>query len=438
MNNPASLQGLSLYPLAIQEQRAGMMTSSMATLLAISHGIEDAVIQHRLRETFYAGFQRFSAFLPQLNRFAQLAALCGEVLVFGVPDAPAPVIPNVRFIELSPDSALAREWFITFTHPDLTVALLTREIGTGDSVTTFGRGRLYQGVLTFKPELVTAAQMALVHALDHAAAAPAPLALTPPLPYFTFLQIFTQSLEGRNRQLTGLYQTLDQRTQALERLNQIVKTMMSRVAWEDAALQSEQPTLSEEAALKQETLTILCSDIQGFTTLNETRPAQPLVHDLNRYLDMLATVVYQNHGDVDKFLGDGMLAFFKQPAAALHAALEIQRRIEDFNAQQLAHLRDPFPTRVGLVTGPCLIARVGSRDRQEVTILGDTVNTASRLQALTQTGWILMDEATQIACGQPPTLPTQVKVRGKAGMQPVYQVLPEDFDKVREHLTAMA
>lgn len=416
-------QRLSLYPLTIQAGPENMTTSSVATLLAISHGLEDAVMRHRLRGTFYAGFQRFSAFLPQVNRFARLAALCGDVVVFGVPDAPVPAIPNVTYIELQPDAPLAREWFIVFDRPELAAALLTREIGaTDDMLTTFGRGRYYQGVLSFDPTLVVASQTALARALGRAADAEVAAPIAASAPYFTFLQIFSGSLEKRNRQLAALYQTLDQRAQSLERLNQVVKTLMSRAAWEEAALQSEETSPTADAVLKQTTLTVLCSDVQGFTTLSATRPAQPLMQDLNRYLDILATTVYQNFGDVDKFLGDGMLAFFQRPTAALQAALAMQRRIAAFNAQQVAHLRDPFPTRVSLVTGPCLIARVGSRDRQEVTILGDTVNMASRLQALSEVGGVLLDEATYQACQPVAATATQVKVRGKTGMYPVYQV----------------
>ncbi len=429
------VQRLSLYPLTLQAGPENLTTSSVATLLAISHGLEDAVIRHRLRGTFYAGFQRFSAFLPQVNRFARLAVRCGDVVVFGVPDAPTLAIPNVTYVELSPDAPLAREWFIVFDRPELAAALLTREIGaTDDMLTTFGRGRYYQGVLSFDPALVTAAQTALARALARTASAKPDASAAPPAPYQTFLQIFSRSLEKRNRQLAALYQTLDRRAQSLERLNQVIKTLMSRVAWEEAASQSEATgrggvegegmQSTAEAMLKQTTLTVLCSDVQGFTTLSATRPAQPLMQDLNHYLDILATTVYQNLGDVDKFLGDGMLAFFQRPAAALQAALEMQRRIAAFNAQQVARLRDPFPTRVSLATGPCLIARVGSRDRQEVTILGDTVNMASRLQALSQVGGVLLDETTYQACQPLEATAMSVKVRGKAGVQSVYQITP--------------
>jgi class 3 adenylate cyclase len=67
-------------------------------------------------------------------------------------------------------------------------------------------------------------------------------------------------------------------------------------------------------------------------------------------------------------------------------------------------------------------------------VLGDTVNTSSRLQGLAEVGAVLMDETTYVACGHPPSDPDTVNVRGKQGPQPVYQVLPEAFEVVEAHL----
>lgn len=91
-----TVQRMSLYPLVSGKDHRNLMTNSVPTLLAISHSIEDAVMKHRLRGTFYAGFQRFSSFSPQINRFSQLAVVCGDVVIFGYPDAPVPVLSGSR------------------------------------------------------------------------------------------------------------------------------------------------------------------------------------------------------------------------------------------------------------------------------------------------------------------------------------------------------
>ncbi len=434
MNEVTDVQKISLYPLALEMEQGGLMSSMVQTLLAISHGIEDAVMQNQLRGTFYAGFQRLSAFAPQAERFARLAAACGEVFVFAFPDAPVPQIPKVQFVLLEPEAPLVQEWFIVFSHSDFVASLLTQQVGERSPDALVKRRRVYQGLMTFDPAVVNAARARLDYALDRAPLPKSPFEFELPVPHMTFLSVFTASLEKRNRQVAALYRTLASRAQSMEQLQSVVRTMMSRAAWEDATLVSTQPEQANEEVFRLQTLTVLTTDIQGFTTLNDRMPTEALIDALNRYFDMLATIVYQEHGDVDKFLGDGMLSFFTQPVAALRAALRIQQRVTEFNAQEVLQQRVPFPTRLGLVTGPCLVARIGSRDRQEVTVLGDTVNTSSRLQSLAPTGWVAMDEATYLACDQPSSKLKMVTIRGKEGLQPIYQIFPDEFQNVGANL----
>jgi class 3 adenylate cyclase len=436
----AAIQKISLYSLVYDRARDSLMTSLVPTLLATSHGIEDAVIRNQLRGTFYAGFQRLSAFLPQAQRFARLASACGDVLVFALPDVPPPEIPGVQFVLLDPAAPLTEEWFIVFAHDTFVAALLTHQV-LNENADVPILDRSYQGAVVFNPELVGLAHERLDRALgrpfkERALSPEAELAT----PHQTFFRVFAHSLERRNRELAALYETLAARTDSLEQLQTVVKTMLSRTAWEDAQLVRDQGSEVEGGGgdSRLQPLTILTTDIQGFTTLNAQVPVNRLIDDLNRYFDTLATTVYQERGDVDKFLGDGMLAFFVDPRAALRAACLIQRRIVAFNALQASKQRPTFPTRLGLVTGPCLVARIGSRARQEVTVLGDTVNTSSRLQGLAEVGAVLMDETTYVACGYPPSDPDTVNVRGKQGAQPVYQVLPEVFDAVEAHLRKVA
>lgn len=74
------LQHVSLYPLISDEYQHHLTTSSAQTLVAVSHSIEEVVMQHYLKGTFYAGFQRVSSFIPQINQYARLAAICGWVI----------------------------------------------------------------------------------------------------------------------------------------------------------------------------------------------------------------------------------------------------------------------------------------------------------------------------------------------------------------------
>lgn len=431
-NAQPELDHISLYPLVLNDKKHHLATNSLETLVAISHSIEDAVMQHRLKGTVYAGFQRLSSFLPQINRFARLAAICGEVIVFAHPDTAVPEIPDIQFVLLSETAPLADEWFIVFDTTEFHIALLTRQVteqlkeDVSSSLQRFGRGRNYQGTVTTQPSIVSVAHRVLDQILYRPISDVPSQPLSGPDkiqdPMLTFGQKLTIYLERQNRELGGLYRTLAMRTETLENLQRLLRALISRTAWQHAEAIEALNDREQQPAPRQQTLTVLFTDIEGFTALSETVPAAELLDSLNRYFDILATTVYGQQGDVDKFLGDGMLAFFEDPAAALQTALLIQKRINAFNDQQLVARQTPFITRISLVTGPCLLARIGSRDRQEITILGDTVNLASRLQALAPTGGIVLDEQTFAAAGQPPALHTTAKIRGKNELQLIYEI----------------
>lgn len=438
-----SLNSLSLYPLVARQNPRDLATTSVQTLLAISHSLEDVVMRHRLSLTFYAGFQRTSSFLPQLDRFSRLATICQQVFVFAVPDAPFPVLPGVTHVPLPDDAPLGREWFIVVDHERFGAALLTRQLGQGPTRLTrkeiaFGRGRLYEGVLTFDDRLVGAARQALDEALGRAyqpveRSQDALLAFESP--YTVFGRSLVHYLEQNNQQLLGLYQTLAQRTRELERLQGVVRKLISQRAWEEA--QTEEALPDRRSTVEVQLLTILFTDIEQFSRLSESVDPAVLLDSLNRYLDVLATTVYQYRGDVDKFLGDGMMAFFEDPLAAVRCALTIQSRVAAFNAQQIAALRPALPTRAGLATGISLIGRVGSQDRQEITVMGEAVNLASRLQARATPGGLVMDATTYEACGRPAAAFGRLaRIYGKSDMQMIYEVEPDGVNACEQELAA--
>jgi len=275
---------VSLYPLILNEAQHHLLTGSVETLVAISHSIEETVMQHHLQGTFYAGFQRTSAFLPQINRFARLAAICGEVLVFVYQDTAVPEMPGVKFVFLDQGAPLADEWFIIFATPALQIALLTRQLSSKaglnptapPAATQFGRGRAYQGIVTLQPELLVTARKTLDQALDRSS----PNFLEdliqsrqfePEHPVFTFSRRLTDYLEERNRELAGLYRTLTARTEAIERLQARIRILISQTAWQQAREEEEVDAVPSPPLAQEHNLTVLFSDIEGFTTLSEAR-----------------------------------------------------------------------------------------------------------------------------------------------------------------------
>jgi adenylate cyclase len=147
----------------------------------------------------------------------------------------------------------------------------------------------------------------------------------------------------------------------------------------------------QEAALQGQTrdMTVYFSDIAGMTSIAETMTPDQLVQLLSRYFDEMTQVIAAQGGTVDKFIGDAIMAFWGAPAPtadhaarACEAALRSQRRLAALRAAPdvpgLANIR----ARIGIATGDVLVGNVGSHDRFNYTVMGDTVNLASRLESL--------------------------------------------------------
>jgi adenylate cyclase len=187
-----------------------------------------------------------------------------------------------------------------------------------------------------------------------------------------------------------------------------------------------------EAVLEGEVkeLTVFFSDIAGFTTLAESRTPEALVELLGAYLDDVTREISTHQGTVDKFLGDGVMAFWGAPAdnarhaaLACEAALRIQRRL----AATAAAGGPRLSTRIGLATGPVLVGNIGSHERMNYTVMGDVANLAARLEGLNkQYGTsIMIAEATALAAGDRIVArPVDVvAVKGKVQAVRVFEIL---------------
>lgn len=153
---------------------------------------------------------------------------------------------------------------------------------------------------------------------------------------------------------------------------------------------------------------VLFSDIRGFTSLSEHLPAEAVVALLNRYFARMTQVVHRHDGTVDKFIGDGLMAFFGAPNLlenparhAFAAARAMLPALEQLNAELAAEGRAPLAIGVGLHLGEAVIGHIGSAERNAYTAIGDTVNTASRLESLSkELGYpVLCSEAVARALG---------------------------------------
>jgi len=147
----------------------------------------------------------------------------------------------------------------------------------------------------------------------------------------------------------------------------------------------------QEATLQGQTreMTVYFSDIEGMTTLAEGMAPDALVELLSRYFDEMTGVIAAQEGTVDKFIGDAIMAFWGAPvptadhaARACEAALRSQRKLRELRgAADVAGLKN-IRARIGIAGGDVLVGNVGSHDRFNYTVMGDTVNLASRLEGL--------------------------------------------------------
>lgn len=151
-------------------------------------------------------------------------------------------------------------------------------------------------------------------------------------------------------------------------------------------------------------ITVLFGDLRGFTTLSESSPPETVVEHLNRFYSLMSEAIFRHGGTLDKYLGDGVLALFGAPygterdaVKAVRAAIDMQRSMLSFNQELAAAGQPPIAMGIGINTGPAIVGFIGSDARLDYTAIGDTVNTASRLEHLAKPGQILISEHTMQA-----------------------------------------
>lgn len=175
-----------------------------------------------------------------------------------------------------------------------------------------------------------------------------------------------------------------------------------------------------------QTITVLFADIRGFTRLSEHASPEKIVQLLNRYFSAMTDIIFAHGGTLDKYLGDGLMALFGAPTAtpkdagnALSAAVAMQRRLLGINVELRAEGFAEIGVGMGLHTGEVTVGYIGSERRSEYTAIGDTVNTASRLESNAKGGEILISDATAKAAHSRYQLKPREAITVKNREQPV-------------------
>jgi adenylate cyclase len=175
-----------------------------------------------------------------------------------------------------------------------------------------------------------------------------------------------------------------------------------------------------------QTITVLFADIRGFTRISEHAKPERVVHLLNMYFSEMTDIIFSYGGTLDKYIGDGLMALFGAPTAtpedasnALNAAVDMQRRVIEINAQLIGEGFPAIGVGVGLHTGEATVGYIGSDRRSEYTAIGDTVNLASRLESNAKGGQILVSESTARAARTNYELIPRESITVKNRVQPV-------------------
>jgi adenylate cyclase len=244
-----------------------------------------------------------------------------------------------------------------------------------------------------------------------------------------FFRIAMLSLERRNR---GLLMRL---------FESHVSKDIAKAIWE----QREQFVQEGVPRPMELTATVLFTDLRGFTTISERfGDARKLMEWLNEYMEAMTTEVLGHGGVVNKYIGDAIMAVFGVPVArtsgeeiardalnAVRCAIRMGERLEEINERWRTENRPTVQMRVGIFTGPLVVGCVGSRHRLEYTVIGDTVNIASRLESFKKeldaesTCRVLIGESTWKCVGE--QFRTRglgsIALKGKDQCVEIYQVL---------------
>lgn len=171
-------------------------------------------------------------------------------------------------------------------------------------------------------------------------------------------------------------------------------------------------------------VTMLFSDIRGYTAYSETVSPEQVIEVLNRYFEIQSEIVERHGGDIDKFVGDELMAMFtgeEKELRAARCAVEIAQTLADTMGTQQ---RDVLEVGIGIASGDAVLGAMGARDRMDYTVLGSTVNLAARLCSQAAPGQVLIDGATQAVIEKAEeirlTALEPVTLKGIADPVPVY------------------
>ena len=200
--------------------------------------------------------------------------------------------------------------------------------------------------------------------------------------------------------------TINERKKAEERSLKEIATRerFQRLMSPDLAEMVVSGSLDVEKGGETRIATVMFIDIRDFTAMSEKMTADKVLQILNEYFELIVDIVFYHEGTVDKFIGDAIMVIWgapvqhdDDPSRAVRAALEVQRELVKFNKILKKKGLKEIRVGIGINTGSLVAGYIGSSQTMSYSVIGDTVNTASRLCAAAKAGQILISERTYTA-----------------------------------------
>lgn len=199
----------------------------------------------------------------------------------------------------------------------------------------------------------------------------------------------TQKIKGLfPDEVSDLAMAVDQMTEGLRERDK-VKNLFSKFVGSSVT----DDLLTREVALggARKDVIVFFSDIRGFTAMSEELPPEDVVEMLNEYFGTMVRIINETGGVVDKFIGDAIMAVWGAPNSkeddafqAVRACLRMREALNSLNEKRISEHKNPLMIGMGLNMGPAVAGTIGSDERMEYTVIGNTVNTSSRIEAATK------------------------------------------------------
>lgn len=229
------------------------------------------------------------------------------------------------------------------------------------------------------------------------------------------------------------YEQIEENFKKLKHRDAIIKSYVSPTILTEVALKKD-PLSYEPQTLKK---CIVFCDLRDYTTITEKTKTEEAVALLNKFFEAMNEAVFNNNGEVDKLIGDAVMATFDNPPDCLAAVQEFRDKFKILNEDRIAAGKHPIYVGIGITYGDVLAANFGSKYKLDRTIVGDVVNVASRFDSLTKLykvdvicGQSFVEQLVDFHEYRPLDI---VKVKGKTESLAIYEIFSHASDKVKKY-----